>query len=299
MAPLWDRGTFRTSYCDLTERLGGAIIGATVFETDAGYTEGPYHFHDGIEEWMYVVAGAPVLRDPSGKRTLQPGTLVAFSAGPGGAHTFDGPGRVVMFSAGSRGRGEAYTSVYVDADKIGGKSGIQFLRASALETWSEPSIAPVAPAPAGPCPQVDLLSFAGDDPSLSETLHTQTWRPSLVELAAGEAAGPYHYDWCREHWALVVAGALTLRRPSGSSAMVPGDIVCLAEGEPGAHQFVNESDGPVRLLFCTAPVQGPWATVEPDQGTYTLRVPGQMGYRFSLTDRLADYWDGEPGADGA
>ena len=132
---LYERGTFQTTYHDLSEPLDACVIGASVFETNAGYTRGPYHFHDGVEEWMYVVSGQPVLRDPSGQRGLEPGTLVAFQAGPDGAHTFDGPGRVVMFSVGARGWGEAFTSVYLDADTIRGKPGGQFRRTAALEIW--------------------------------------------------------------------------------------------------------------------------------------------------------------------
>ncbi len=99
-----------------------------------------------------------------------------------------------------------------------------------------------------------------------------------------------------EHWALVLDGAPTLRYPGGQDVMAPGDIVCLPEGEGGAHQFLNHADEPVRLLVCSAPVSGPSATVYPDEDTYELRVPGQTGYRFRLTDQLRDYWDGEPGA---
>jgi uncharacterized cupin superfamily protein len=297
--PLYERGKFQTTYHDLTEALGASVIGATVFETKAGYTRGPYHFHDGVEEWMYVVSGEPVLRDPSGERALEPGTLVAFQAGPDGAHTFDGPGRVVMFSVGARGWGEGFTSVYLDADKIGGKPGVQFLRSAALETWTEAAVIAVPPASAGPCPHVDLRSLPADDSHLAERLHTQTWAPRLYELGASEATGPYHYDWCREHWALVLGGVPTLRHPGGQDVMAPGDIVCFPEGEAGAHQFLNHADEPVRLLVISAPVTGPSAAVYPDDDTYVLHVPGQTGYRFRLSDQLLDYWDGEPGANSA
>jgi uncharacterized cupin superfamily protein len=293
---LYQRGTFQTTYHDLTEPLGARVIGATVFETRAGYTRGPYHFHDGVEEWMYVVSGAPVLRDPSGERPLKPGTLVAFPAGPDGAHTFAGPGRVVMFSVGARGWGEAFTSVYLDADKIGGKPGVQFLRSAALQTWSEPAVVAAKPAPAGPCPQVDLRSVPADSSPLAERLHAQTWAPTLYELGPSEATAPYHYDWCREHWALVLDGTPTLRHPDGQDLMAPGDIACFPEGEAGAHQFLNHGNQPARVLVCSAPVSGPSATVYPDDNTYVLRVPGQTGYLFALTDQLSDYWDGEPGA---
>jgi uncharacterized cupin superfamily protein len=293
---LYERGKFQTAYHDLTEPLGACVIGATVFETEGGFTRGPYHFHDGFEEWMYVVSGEPVLRDPSGQRTLGPGTLVAFQAGPDGAHTFDGPGRVVMFSVGARGWGEAFTTVYLDADKIGGKPGVQFLRMAALETWAEPAVVAVSPAPAGPCPEVDLRSLPADDAHLAERLHTQTWAPTLHELGPSEETGPYHYDWCREHWALVLDGAPTLRHPGGQDVMALGDIVCFPEGDAGAHQFLNHADEPARVLICSAPVSGPSAAVYPDDDTYVLRVPGQTGYRFRLSDRLPDYWDGEPEA---
>jgi uncharacterized cupin superfamily protein len=248
---------------------------------------------------MYVVSGEPVLRDPSGERRLEPGTLVVFQAGPDGAHTFHGPGRVVMFSVGARGWGEAFTSVYLDADKIGGKPGVQFLRTAALETWTEPAVVAVPPAPVGPCPQIDLRSLTADDSHLAERLHAQTWGPTLYEFAAGEATGPYHYDWCREHWALVLRGTPTLRHPGGEDVMAPGDIVCYPEGEVGARQFLNRADEPARLLICSAPVTGPWAAVYPDDNTYALHVPGQTGYRFRLSDQLSDYWDGEPGAGSA
>jgi uncharacterized cupin superfamily protein len=296
MRPLYERGRFRTTYNDLTDALGARVIGATVFDIEAGYTRGPYHFHDGVEEWMYVVAGEPVLRDPSGERALRPGAVVAFQAGPDGAHTVDGPGRIVMFSVGARGWGEAFTSVYPDADKIGGKPGVRFSRAAALETWPEPAVAPVPKAPAGPCPQVDVLTFEGDGSRLTERLHAQTWAPVLHELARGETSGPYRYDWCREHWALVVGGAPTLRHPDGQDVMAPGDIVCFPEGEAGSHQLLNHGDGPARLLVCSAPVHGPSASVYPGDDTYVLRVPGQTGYRFRIADQLHDYWDGEPAA---
>jgi len=293
---LWERGKFQATTHDLTAALGGCVIGASVWETKAGYTQGPYHFHDGVEEWMYVVSGEPVLRDSSGERALEPGTLVAFQAGPDGAHTFGGPGRVVMFSVGARGWGEAFTSVYLDADKIGGKPGVQFPRSAALETWTEPAVVPVPPAPAGPCPQIDLRSFPADGPPPIEHLHAQTWAPTLYELGPSEGTAPYHYDWCREHWALVLGGAPTLRHPGGQDVMAPGDIVCFPEGEAGAHQFLNHAEEPARLMLCSTPLIGPSATVYPDDDTYVLRVPGQTGYRFRLSDKRLDYWDDEPEA---
>ena len=63
--------------------------------------------------------------------------------------------------------------------------------------------------------------------------------------------------------------------------MTPGDIVCLSEGEAGAHQFLNHADESARLLVCSAPVTGPSAEVYPDEEMYVLRVPGQLGIAFA------------------
>ena len=77
-----------------------------------------------------------------------------------------------MFSVGARGWGEAFSSVSLDADKIGGKPGVQFLRSAARQTWPEPPVATVPPAPPGPCPQVDLQSRPAGGPLLADDLHT-------------------------------------------------------------------------------------------------------------------------------
>jgi len=130
-----ERGEFRHAAFDLTGRLGASVIGATVFEMRAGDTRGPYHYHHGVEEWLYVVSGAPVLRDPNGERALERDDLVAFPSGPLGAHTVHGPCRIMMFSTGSRGWGEAFVTVYPESDKIGAAPGVKFRRADASEAW--------------------------------------------------------------------------------------------------------------------------------------------------------------------
>ena len=81
-------------------RLGARRIGAGVYEAEAGSPIWPYHYHHGVEEWLYVITGAPVLREPAGERILTPGDLVCFLSGQVGAHTVSGPGRFVIFSAG-------------------------------------------------------------------------------------------------------------------------------------------------------------------------------------------------------
>ena len=262
------RGAFHARVFDLTERLGAKVIGATVFEMQAGEKLGPYHYHDGVEEWLYVVSGAPILRDVGGERVLQPDELVAFAAGPTGAHTTHGPGRVVMFSAGARGWGEAFLSVYPDSDKIAGKPGVKFRRADAIDAWR---------------------SEAAETPSVA------TWTATSYELKPGEATAAYHYEWCRETWALILGGTPTLRHADGKTTLVRGDICCFPEGPAGAHELRNDGAEPARLiLFSTHPGR-PMSAFYPDEGTVAIHISDHEGFLFREADQI-DYWDGEPGA---
>jgi len=284
-------GAFQARVFDLTERLGASFIGATVYEMQAGAKLGPYHFHHGVEEWLYAVSGAPVLRTPAGERTLEPGELVAFASGPDGAHTVHGPGRVVMFSAGDRGWGEAFVSVYPDSDKIAAAPGVMFRRADAIDTWlDEPRDAPAVSGTSS----INLLTV----PLASRTarLGALTWSATLYELARGEATAAYHYEWCREEWALVVSGAPTLRHADGETVLSAGDICCFPQGPIGAHRLGNDGGEPARLIVFSTSTDRPMSTFYPDEDTVLIHVSDRERLLFRHGDRIEDYWDGEPGA---
>jgi uncharacterized cupin superfamily protein len=228
----------------LTERLGGSVIGASIWDVRAGKKSGPYHFHHGVEEWHYVVSGAPVLHTGDGERALEPGELLAFPSGPAGAHTLHGPGRVVIFSAGDRGWCEAFVSVYPDSDKIGAAPGVKFRRADAIGTCLIDTRERMGGrgCSAGPASRamnlmmVSLVSSAdetsceGDSArkatTLGRSLGAENWTATLYELAPGEATTAYCYEWCREEWALVLSGAPVLRHADGQTVLSAGDICC-------------------------------------------------------------------------
>jgi uncharacterized cupin superfamily protein len=115
-------------------------FGASVFELPEGQWTFPYHYHYGVEEWLYVVAGAPTLREPAGERVLSPGDLVCFPTGPDGAHGVRGPGRVVMFSGVASDTAPS-VSVYPDSDKVGvrpprgGPDRLDFRRGDGVDYW--------------------------------------------------------------------------------------------------------------------------------------------------------------------
>jgi uncharacterized cupin superfamily protein len=113
-----DEAGFRHAATAVGDRLGARRIGAGVYRAEAGAPIWPYHYHHGIEEWLYVLAGAPVLRDPAATRTLAPGDLVRFPSGHRGAHTVSGPGHFAIFATGQH--DEPWLSVYPDSDKVSG-----------------------------------------------------------------------------------------------------------------------------------------------------------------------------------
>jgi uncharacterized cupin superfamily protein len=295
------RGAFHARVFDLTERLGASFIGATVYEMQAGEKLGPYHFHHGVEEWLYAVSGAPLLRNPDGERALEPGELVAFSSGPAGAHTVHGPGRVVMFSAGDRGWGEAFVSVYPDSDKIAAAPGVMFRRADAIDTWlGDTAVGHQSPASGSSSPAINLMTAPLESPpgraTLGPRLGAQTWTATLYELAPGEATAAYHYEWCREEWALVVSGTPTLRHADGEAMLSAGDICCFPQGPTGAHRLHNDSEQPARLIVFSTSTERPMSTFYPDEDTVLIHVSERERLLFRHGDRIEDYWDGEPGA---
>jgi quercetin dioxygenase-like cupin family protein len=64
----------------------GNKLGMMLYELQPGQTQCPYHFHHGNEELLLVLRGRPTLRTPDGEQELEPGDVVHFATGPGGAH---------------------------------------------------------------------------------------------------------------------------------------------------------------------------------------------------------------------
>src|SRR5919204_6605092 len=86
----------------LGRRIGGELIGATIFELEPGVLP-ITHFHYGNEEWVLVLEGTPTLRTPAGERSLERGDVVAFRRGPEGTHALSNDSgsacRFVIFSS--------------------------------------------------------------------------------------------------------------------------------------------------------------------------------------------------------
>jgi uncharacterized cupin superfamily protein len=114
---------------------------------------------------------------------------------------------------------------------------------------------------------------------------------SLYELPPGEKTWPYHYEQGSEEWLMVVAGKPTLRSADGEQELEPGDFAVFPEGSGGAHQVINTTNEPARVIFFSS--KSPLAVVHyPDSGKVGIWSSG--GYQAMLRDDpKLDYWDGE------
>ena len=270
--------------------LGAARIGAAVYEARAGVPIWPYHYHYPNEEWLYVLDGAPVLRDVGGRRVLDAGDVVCFPPGHRGAHTLEGPGRFVLFSGG-RSSGP-YVSVYPDSDKVSvfpaiepdGLNALRLVRAGSVDYWYGEGNGPVPPAPVTREPE-----GAPRPPSLNARDVTcepvEAWRwaslggaagaegldGAVLELDPGVDFGPYRYEYGRELWLCVIAGTPTVQHADGARTLSPGDLACLPEGPAGGRSVRNRGGETARVLLLWT-TGFPAAVCYPETGEWVLRT---------------------------
>ena len=88
-----------------------------VYDVDPGGSF-PYHY-EYVEEWLLVIDGTVVVRDPDGERELERGDILRFPPGPDGAHQLANHGdvaaRVLLWSKAAL----PSVSVYPDTDAVG------------------------------------------------------------------------------------------------------------------------------------------------------------------------------------
>jgi uncharacterized cupin superfamily protein len=109
---------YEVPYARVGQAIGASDLGLSVYDLPPGNSICPYHYEVGEEEWLFVLDGAPTLRDPDGEHVLEPGDVVCFPSGPEGAHkvTNNGeePVRVAILSTVGR---FGYT-IYPDSNKV-------------------------------------------------------------------------------------------------------------------------------------------------------------------------------------
>ncbi len=115
---------------------------------------------------------------------------------------------------------------------------------------------------------------------------------SLYEVPPGKKQGPYHTHHGNEEWAIVVGGRPTLRTPEGERELVEGDVACFPRGKAGAHQVINRSDEPVRVLMLSTLLK-PEIVEYLDSGKVSATSPADGRLFRARVGPEIEYWDGE------
>ena len=121
--------------------VGASALGLTVYELQEGQSICPYHYEYPSEEWLLVLEGTPVVRSPKGDRTLAPGDVVSFPAGPAGAHKVGNRSAATALVAMLSTKQRPAVAVYPDSDKIGVWAGdsadvaLILPRGAAVDYW--------------------------------------------------------------------------------------------------------------------------------------------------------------------
>lgn len=135
--------------------------------------------------------------------------------------------------------------------------------------------------------------FAGRSWRLGDAAGSEALGCTLYEIPPGKSAYPYHYHTANEEALYVLAGAGTLRTPSGEGPLGAGDYVAFPAGEAGAHRVTNDGDEPLRYLMVST-MRDPEVLVYPDSNKVGVRgYDTDAPNRNYLADSDVDYWEGE------
>lgn len=143
--------------------------------------------------------------------------------------------------------------------------------------------------------------YAARFAAIGDRLGSRMLGYSLIEIAPGCRASPFHNHRCNEEMFLILDGEGHVRIGAERHAIRAGDIIACPPGGPEtAHQIENSSIGPLRYLAVSTMVE-PDVVDYPDSGKFLVKgmLPagdGETTERFRFIGRPASavgYWDGE------
>ena len=88
---------------------------------------------------------------------------------------------------------------------------------------------------------------------------------TLYEVDPGGRVSPLHIHHANEEMLFVVSGRPTLRTGDGERELEEGEVVAFPSGRRGAHQVLNRSDAPARVLIASTMIY-PEVAEHPDSG---------------------------------
>lgn len=112
------KGRFGAKAKRLGAPAGAKAIGFNWMELQPGKTSFPYHWHAGVEEGLYVLAGTGELRIGKDKVQVRAGDYVAFPRGPDHAHALTNTGSAPLQYLSFSDQNTADILGYPDSNKL-------------------------------------------------------------------------------------------------------------------------------------------------------------------------------------
>jgi uncharacterized cupin superfamily protein len=115
---------------------------------------------------------------------------------------------------------------------------------------------------------------------------------SMSEVEPGNKLWPYHTHHANEEWVIVLRGQPTLRTPEGEQVLTEGDVVAFRRGKDGAHQIVNSTDSPIRVLMLSTKL-APEIIEYLDTGKVYAESVAEERIMLAKPGPDLPYWEGE------
>ncbi len=115
---------------------------------------------------------------------------------------------------------------------------------------------------------------------------------TMSEVEPGRKLWPYHTHHLNEEWVIVLRGEPTLRTPEGAQVLSEGDVVCFPRGKAGAHQIINGTDSPIRVLMLSSMIRGEIIEYL-DTGKVLAKDVDDEDVMFARPGPAVEYWEGE------
>jgi len=115
---------------------------------------------------------------------------------------------------------------------------------------------------------------------------------TMSEIEPGNKLWPYHTHYLNEEWVIVLRGEPTLRTPEGEHRLKEGDVVCFPRGKDGAHQTINRTDSPTRVLMLSSTIRGEIIEYL-DTGKLLAKDVDDEDIMFARPGPTVEYWEGE------
>ena len=115
---------------------------------------------------------------------------------------------------------------------------------------------------------------------------------TMSQIEPGSRLWPYHTHYLNEEWVIVLRGEPTLRTIEGEQVLKEGDVVCFPRGKDGAHQIINRTGSPIRVLMLSSMTPG--EVIEYlDTGKVLAKGAEDEDIMFARPGPSVEFWEGE------